>query len=36
MLVCADADTMSSKGKKAKEYGIRILAETAFFKMLVV
>jgi DNA polymerase-3 subunit epsilon len=36
MLVCADADTMSSKGKKAKEYGIRILAETAFFKMLAV
>ena len=36
MLVCADADTMSSKGKKAQKYGIRILAETAFFKMLAV
>ena len=34
ILVCADPDTMSSKGRKAREYGVRIIAEPAFFKML--
>jgi DNA polymerase-3 subunit epsilon len=34
ILVCADPDTMSNKGKKAREYGVRIIAEPAFFKML--
>ncbi len=35
-LVCADPDTMSGKAKKAREYGIRIIAEPAFFKMIDV
>ncbi len=33
-LVCADPDTMSGKAKKARDYGIRIIAEPAFFKMI--
>ena len=33
-LVCADPDTMSGKAKKAREYGVRIIAEPAFFRMI--
>ena len=33
-LVCADPETMSGKAKKAREYGVRIIAEPAFFKMV--
>jgi DNA polymerase III subunit epsilon len=34
MLVVADPNTMSGKAKKAREYGIRIIAETAFWAMI--
>jgi DNA polymerase-3 subunit epsilon len=34
MLVCADPDSMSSKAKKAREYGIRIMAEPTFMATL--
>ena len=33
-LVCADPDTMSGKAKKARQYGVRIIAEPAFFSMI--
>jgi len=33
-LVCADPNSLSSKARKAREYGTRILAEPAFLKML--
>jgi DNA polymerase-3 subunit epsilon len=35
-LVIADAESMSSKARKAREYGIRILAEPVFWRMLGV
>jgi DNA polymerase III subunit epsilon len=34
MLVVADPDSLSGKTKKAREYGIRIVAETAFWSMI--
>ncbi len=33
-LVAADPDTMSSKARKAREYGVRIIAEPVFWKMI--
>lgn len=36
MLVVADPDTNSGKAKKAREYGIRIVAERDFFPMIGV
>jgi DNA polymerase III subunit epsilon len=36
MLVVADPDSLSGKAKKAREYGIRIVAETAFWSMVGV
>jgi DNA polymerase-3 subunit epsilon len=35
-LVCADPDSMSGKAKKARQYGIRILAEPVFWRMVGV
>ena len=35
-LVAADPDSMSGKAKKARQYGIRILAEPVFWRMLGV
>lgn len=35
-LVTADPDSMSGKAKKAREYGIRIIAEHVFWRMLGV
>jgi DNA polymerase-3 subunit epsilon len=34
MLVVADPDSLSGKTKKAREYGVRIVAETAFWSMI--
>ncbi len=34
ILVCADPNSMSGKAKKARDYGVRIIAEPAFFKMI--
>jgi DNA polymerase-3 subunit epsilon len=34
LLVAADTNTLSSKGRKAREYGTRIVAEPAFWRML--
>jgi len=36
ILVVADPDTQSSKAKKARDYGARIMAEAAFWKALGV
>lgn len=36
MLVVADPDSLSGKAKKAREYGIRIVAEAAFWSMIGV
>jgi DNA polymerase-3 subunit epsilon len=36
LLVAADPKTLSTKGRKAREYGIRIVAEPAFWRMLGV
>ncbi|HEX7080550.1 MAG TPA: exonuclease domain-containing protein [Gammaproteobacteria bacterium] len=36
LLVAADPNTLSSKGRKARQYGIRIVAEAAFWRMLGV
>lgn len=36
ILVVADPHTQSSKAKKAREYGIRILSETVFWQMIGV
>ena len=36
LLVVADANTQSGKAKKAHQYGIRILAETVFWRMIGV
>lgn len=36
LLVVADPDTQSGKARKAREYGIRIMAEPAFWKALGV
>ncbi|MCL4522309.1 MAG: BRCT domain-containing protein [Acidobacteria bacterium] len=36
MLVMADPDSMSGKAKKAREYGIRILAEPVFWRLMNV
>ena len=33
-LVAADPDSMSGKAKKARDYGIRILAEPVFWQMM--
>ena len=35
-LVAVDPDSMSGKAKKAREYGIRIIAEHVFWRMLGV
>ena len=35
-LVAADPDSMSGKAKKARQYGIRIVAEPVFWRMLGV
>ena len=35
-LVLADPESMSTKARKARQYGIRILAEPVFWKMLQV
>jgi len=34
LLMVADPDTQSGKAKKARQYGVRIMAETAFWKAL--
>lgn len=34
MLVVADPDSLSGKARKAREYGIRIVAETAFWSLI--
>jgi DNA polymerase III subunit epsilon len=34
MLVVADPNSMSGKARKAREYGVRIVAETAFWPMI--
>jgi DNA polymerase-3 subunit epsilon len=34
LLVVADPDTQSGKAKKARQYGVRIMAEAAFWKAL--
>ncbi|HEY8502608.1 MAG TPA: exonuclease domain-containing protein, partial [Solirubrobacterales bacterium] len=34
MLVVADPDSLSGKARKAREYGVRIVAETAFWSMI--
>ncbi len=36
MLVVADPDSLSGKARKAREYGVRIIAETAFWSMIGV
>jgi len=36
MLVVADPDSLSGKARKAREYGIRIVAEAAFWSMIGV
>ena len=36
LLVAADPNTLSSKGRKARQYGTRIMAEAAFWRMLGV
>jgi DNA polymerase III epsilon subunit family exonuclease len=36
VLVVADPNTMSSKARKAREYGVRILAEAAFWRAIGV
>lgn len=36
LLVAADPNTLSSKGRKARQYGTRIVAEAAFWRMLGV
>lgn len=36
MLVVADPESLSGKAKKAREYGVRIVAETAFWSMIGV
>ncbi|MFO7287845.1 MAG: exonuclease domain-containing protein [Gammaproteobacteria bacterium] len=36
LLVAADPHTLSGKGRKARQYGIRIVAEAAFWRMLGV
>lgn len=36
MLVVADPDSLSGKTRKAREYGVRIVAETAFWSMIGV
>ena len=32
----ADPDSMSGKAKQAREYGVRLIAETAFWEMIGV
>lgn len=34
MLVVADPDSLSSKARQAREYGVRIVAESAFWSMI--
>jgi NAD-dependent DNA ligase len=34
LLVVADPDTQSGKAKKARQYGVRIMAEAAFWRAL--
>jgi TerB-C domain/Tellurite resistance protein TerB/BRCA1 C Terminus (BRCT) domain len=34
LLVMADPDSMSGKAKQAREYGVRLIAETAFWEMI--
>ncbi|MBA3866702.1 MAG: hypothetical protein H0X42_10240 [Solirubrobacterales bacterium] len=34
LLVLADPDSMSGKARKAHEYGVRLIAETAFWEMI--
>lgn len=36
LLVVSDPETMSTKAKKAREYGVRILVEPAFWKLIGV
>jgi DNA polymerase-3 subunit epsilon len=36
LLVVADPETRSGKGKKARDYGTRIIAEPAFWAMIAV
>jgi DNA polymerase-3 subunit epsilon len=36
LLVAADPNTLSGKGRKARHYGTRIVAEAAFWRMLGV
>lgn len=36
LLVVADPDTQSIKAKKARQYGVRIMAEAAFWRALGV
>lgn len=36
MLVVADPDSLSGKARKARDYGVRIIAETAFWSMIGV
>jgi len=34
MLVVADPNSMSGKARQARQYGVRIVAETAFWPMV--
>jgi DNA polymerase-3 subunit epsilon len=34
LLVTADPDSMSGKAKKARDYGVRIVAEPVFWQMV--
>lgn len=36
ILVCADPHSQSSKARKARDYGVRIMAEEAFWRALGV
>jgi DNA polymerase-3 subunit epsilon len=36
LLVVADPDTQSIKAKKARQYGIRIIAEVRFWQALLI
>lgn len=36
LLVLADPDSISGKARRAREYGVRLIAETAFWEMIGV
>jgi DNA polymerase-3 subunit epsilon len=36
LLVVADPDTQSGKAKKARDYGVRVVADNVFWRMIGV